>query len=214
MAKAIKLNEININNLYQLKQPAKLVLAAVVTVAVLVLAYFVIFSGQINQIDQLQQEEDKLKETYTQKSDQAARLDALTAELAQIHSSFNVLLKQLPTQAEIPNLIQELHQAAASNGLRMDSVEPKPVVNDSTIQKLPYSIALTGSYAQISQFTRDVGQLSRIVTLDTLNLKRDEKSGALTLTALANTYKALNPNQKTNKEDTSTKSSSESGSQK
>lgn len=191
MAKAIKLNDININNLYQLNQPAKLVIAGLVVVLVIIAAYFAVFSGQISQVNELQQKEDKLKGDYTQKTEQAARLDSLKQELAQIHSSFNVLLKQLPTQAEIPNLIQELHQAAASNGLRMDSVEPKPVINDGTIQKLPYSISLTGSYAQISQFTRDVGHLSRIVTLDTITLKQNDKSGTLTLSALANTYKAI-----------------------
>lgn len=214
MAKSIKLNEININNLYQLNQPAKLVVALVVVVLVLVLAYFAVFNGQLGKISDLKQEEDKLKETYTQKSDQVAGMDALQEELKQINISFNVLVKQLPTQAEIPNLLQELHQAAASNGLRMDSVEPKDVINDGTIQKLPYSISLSGSYAQISQFTRDVGQLSRIVTLDTLNLKQNEKGGGLTLSALANTYKALSTAEVEKEKNSKSGDSSGSGQQK
>lgn len=109
-----------------------------------------------------------------------------------LRQSFDVLLKQLPTDAEIPNLIQELHQAGATNGLRMDSVTPKAPVNDGPIQVLPYDIAITGQYRQINQFTRDVGALSRIITLDSLNVSKskDEKSNQLTLSATANTYKA------------------------
>ncbi|WP_066565469.1 type 4a pilus biogenesis protein PilO [Snodgrassella sp. CFCC 13594] len=195
MANKIKLNEVNINNLYQLNQPAKMVLAVVLTIFIVVLAYFALYRDQLSQIDQLSQEEETLKQTYTQKSLQAANLDALKAELKQINSTYTILLKQLPTEAEIPNLIQELHQAAASNGLRMDSVTPNPVVNDGAIQKLPYSISLSGSYNQISQFTRDVGKLSRIVTLDTLNLQKNDKTADLTLGAIANTYKSLPPGQ-------------------
>lgn len=189
MAK-MKLNEININNLHLLARPVQIMLAAAVVVFVLILAYFALFRDQFEQIDTLQQEETTLKDTYTQKSFQAAHLDVLKQELEQIRSAFNVLLKQLPTDAEIPNLIQELHQAGATNGMRMNSVTPRPVVTDDAIQKLPYSISLTGNYGQLSQFTRDVGRLSRIVTLDTLNLRNDGKSGNLTLDAVANTYQA------------------------
>ena len=208
MANKIKLNEVNINNLYQLNQPAKMVLAVVLAIFIVVLAYFALYRDQLSQIDQLSQEEETLKQTYTQKSLQAANLDALKAELKQINSTYTILLKQLPTEAEIPNLIQELHQAAASNGLRMDSVTPNPVVNDGAIQKLPYSISLSGSYNQISQFTRDVGKLSRIVTLDTLNLQKNDKTADLTLGAIANTYKSLPPGQ-TNTENEKNKNNSQ-----
>lgn len=190
MAKNLKLNEINVNNLHQLGKPAQIGLAVAVIVFVWVLAYFALFRNQFTQIDTLKQEELTLKESYTQKSIQAASLDNLKLELAQIRSAFNILLKQLPTDAEIPNLIQELHQAGATNGMRMNSVTPKAPIIDGPIQKLPYSISLTGSYEQLSQFTRDVGRLSRIVTLDTLNLRTDAKGNSLTLDALANTYQA------------------------
>ena len=131
------------------------------------------------------------------KSIQAASLNNLKAELASIRSAFDVLLKQLPTDAEIPNLIQELHQAGSTNGLRLDSVAPLQPENDGPIQKLPYQISITGKYSQISQFTRDVGDLSRIITLDSLKLVNagEDKEGKgnkgeLTLSAIATTYKA------------------------
>lgn len=187
---AQKINQIDVNSLHLLSKPAQMALGLLLIAVVGLIAYFALFRDQLAQIDNLQQQEEELKNTYTQKSIQAANLDALKQELAQIRSVYEVLLKQLPTDAEIPNLIQELHQAGATNGMRMNSVTPKPPESDGPIQKLPYSISLTGSHAQLSQFTRDVGRLSRIVTLDTLNLRQDGKSGNLTLDAVANTYKA------------------------
>ena len=142
----------------------------------------------------MQQKEEQLKQDYQSKADQAANLPVLKDELEKIRTAFNVLLKQLPTDAEIPNLIQELHQAGAKNSMRMNSVKPLPPVDLDNVQQLPYEISISGSYEQIAQFIRDVGRLSRIVTLDKINIvpaDAKDSNGTLTLTANANTYKAL-----------------------
>ncbi len=189
---AKKLKDIDIQTLHLLSAPAKIALALLSVIAIIAVAYFALFRGQLDILNAAEAKETELKKTYTQKSIEAASLDNLKAELVALRQSFDVLLKQLPTDAEIPNLIQELHQAGATNGLRMDSVTPKAPVNDGPIQVLPYDIAITGQYRQINQFTRDVGALSRIITLDSLNVSKskDEKSNQLTLSATANTYKA------------------------
>lgn len=188
---AKKLRDIDLQTLHLLGAPAKIMLALLTIISIIVVAYFALFRSQLDILGTAQEKETELKSTYTKKSIEAASLDNLKAELAALRQSFNVLLKQLPTDAEIPNLIQELHQAGATNGLRMDSVTPKAPVNDGPIQVLPYDIAITGQYRQINQFTRDVGALSRIITLDSLNVSKskDEKSNQLTLSATANTYK-------------------------
>lgn len=185
------LKNLDIKTLHLLGMPAKLALAGLVVAGVLVLGYTALFRSQLESLDAANNKETELKETYTKKSIEAANLDNLKTELDAIRSSFNVLLKQLPTDAEIPNLIQELHQAGATNGLRMDSVTPNSPVNDGPIQVLPYEIAITGKYGQISQFARDVGTLSRIITLESLKISnKDDKNNLLTLSATANTYKA------------------------
>lgn len=185
-----KLKDVDLQTLHLLGHPAKLTIAALVVVAVLGIGYFAIFRTQLEELAASKQKEEELKVSYTEKSIQAASLDNLKAELAAIRSSFDVLLKQLPTDAEIPNLIQELHQAGATNGMSMNSVTPQPTKNDGPIQILPYAISITGKYDQLSQFARDVGSLSRIITLEAINLNAGEKSDNLTLTATANTYKA------------------------
>ena len=76
----------------------------------------------------------------------------------------------------------------------MNSVKPLPPVDLDNVQQLPYEISISGNYEQIAQFIRDVGRLSRIVTLDKINLApadAKDSNGILTLTANANTYKAL-----------------------
>ena len=94
-----KLTDLDINSLHQLNMPAKLLLAALAALAILVFSYFLLFRSQLEMLNNAETKETELKATYEQKSLQAASLDNLKAELAAIHSSFDVLLKQLPTDA-------------------------------------------------------------------------------------------------------------------
>ncbi|HHK5575928.1 type 4a pilus biogenesis protein PilO [Neisseria polysaccharea] len=198
MASKSSKTNLDLNNLHLLNLPARLFIALLVVAAMLGLGYAGLFKSQMESLEEYEAKETELKNTYKQKSIDAASLDNLKEELAAIRSAFNIMLKQLPTDSEIPNLVQELHQAGSSNGLRLDSVIPQPPVDDGPIQRLPYSISITGNYNQISQFTRDVGSLSRIITLESLKITQsaengggaDGKSSILNLSAIATTYKA------------------------
>ncbi|WP_308085260.1 type 4a pilus biogenesis protein PilO [Neisseria polysaccharea] len=198
MASKSSKNNLDFNNLHLLNLPARLFIAMLAVAAILGGGYAGLFKSQLESLEEYEAKETELKNTYKQKSIDAASLDNLKEELAAIRSAFNIMLKQLPTDSEIPNLVQELHQAGSSNGLRLDSVIPQPPVDDGPIQRLPYSISITGNYNQISQFTRDVGSLSRIITLESLKITQsaengggaDGKSSILNLSAIATTYKA------------------------
>lgn len=198
MASKSSKNNLDFNNLHLLNLPARLFIALLAVAAILGGGYAGLFKSQLESLEEYEAKETELKNTYKQKSIDAASLDNLKEEFAAIRSAFNIMLKQLPTDSEIPNLVQELHQAGSSNGLRLDSVIPQPPVDDGPIQRLPYSISITGNYNQISQFTRDVGSLSRIITLESLKITQsaengggaDGKSSILNLSAIATTYKA------------------------
>ena len=87
-------------------------------------------------------------------------------------------------------MIQELNQAASTNNLRLGALSPLEPVNDGAIQRLPYKLAISGQYDQVAKFARDIGGLSRIITLSQLDMAKDDKTGQINLNAIANTYKA------------------------
>ena len=192
----MNLNEMQWDKLHLQSKAVQFLLAAIVAIVIVVAGYFVLFQGQWDEYKGKQEEETRLKADFETKSVQAASLDNLKKELELIEASLDVLLKQLPTTAEIPTLIQELHQAAAKNNLTMTNVTPGESVIEKPIERLPIAISVSGSYEQLSQFIRDVGKMSRIVTLANINLTSANKSAKddgskLTLSATANTYKAI-----------------------
>lgn len=182
--------DLDFKNLHELNDPLKYGLACLLIIIILGLGYLFFFNEQLVELDVAKEKEVSLKETFRQKSIQAANLNNLKLELEALRASFDQLLKQLPTDKEIPNLIQELNQAASKNGLQLSGLSPLEPINDGAIQRLPYNLSISGQYDQVAKFARDIGELSRIITLSQLNIKKDDKTGLITLDAIANTYKA------------------------
>ena len=196
---------LHFNKLHMQNKAVQLFVALGLAAVLVVAGYFAAFQSQWEEYQVAQQKEEDLKNEFSDKSIKAASLDNLKEELRLIEESIKILLKQLPTSSEVPTLLQELHQAAAKNNLTMSTFVAKPAVTEGVVERLPFSMSLSGSHEQIAKFARDVGRMSRIVTLANIDLhsntdknssnnssaNKDKGSGTLTLSALANTYKAL-----------------------
>ena len=63
-----KLTDLDINSLHQLNMPAKLLLAALAALAILVFSYFLLFRSQLEMLNNAETKETELKATYEQKS--------------------------------------------------------------------------------------------------------------------------------------------------
>lgn len=180
---------LDLNTAYLWPAPVKLLLGVIIVVAILAVGWFAQYKGQKETLDAAKAQEEKLKVEFDKKAKRAASLPHLKKELADLEEQFAILVKQLPTDAEIPNLIQELNQAGSNNSLQMSSTRPLPAQKDGPVEILPYSISTTGTYDQFTKFAKDVGSLSRIVVLNAVNVTTG-RDGKLVLNARANTYKA------------------------
>lgn len=180
---------LDLNTAYLWPAPVKLLLGVLVIVAFLVVGWFAFYKAQKESLDSAKVVEEEKKTEFKQKVNKAAKLPILKRELVELEEQFAVLVRQLPTDAEIPNLIQELNQAGSNNSLQMSSTRPLPAQKDGPVEILPYAISTKGSYDQFTKFAKDVGSLSRIVVLNAVNVTTD-RDGKLVLDARANTYKA------------------------
>ena len=89
------LKQLDVQNLYLLNMPSKLLLAGLLIVGMLALGYVGVFKDQIETLNTQEAKEDELKETFTRKSIQAASLNNLKAELASIRSAFDVFVETI-----------------------------------------------------------------------------------------------------------------------
>lgn len=169
----------------------KLVALIALLVAVLVGAFFLDWQGQIDEIERGKAEEAKLKVAYLDKKKQAVNLDLYKQQLREIDSSFGALLKQLPNRAQMDALLVDINQAGLGRGLQFELF--KPAQGEAIREfyaELPIQVRLIGNYHDMGAFASDVGQLSRIVTLNDVSLAA-MKDGQLQLDAIARTFRYL-----------------------
>lgn len=186
------MNELDLQKLHLAPKIVQILFAIVLAALIVVAAYFAQFQTQLEEIKVAEEKEVELKGQYEAKAIQAASLDSLRLELKMIEESIEYLVKQLPTGEEIPNLIREMHGAAASNGLSFREVVPLQKSVDGNIERLPHRIVISGTYEQLANLMRDLGKMSRIVTLSDINIQPHSKNkNLLILNAVANTYKAV-----------------------
>ncbi len=168
----------------------RIVLWLVIIVACGVGGWFGLWSGQSEQLQQLRTDEDKLKDEYKNKLQQAINLDELRKQREQVSQYVLTLEKQLPSKSEMDALLSDINQAGVGRGLDFELFKPGQTNVKEYYAELPIAIKLAGKYHDLGAFASDIANLPRIVTLNNLNLGAG-KGGALTLDATAKTYRYL-----------------------
>ena len=165
-----------------------LVVIAICTVG----GWFALWSGQKEQLEQLQIEEQKLKDEYKGKLQQAINLDELRKQREQVSQYVLTLEKQLPSKSEMDALLSDINQAGVGRGLDFELFRPGQTNVREYYAELPIAVKVSGKYHDLGAFASDIANLPRIVTLNNLNLQTG-KGGNLTFDATAKTYRYLDP---------------------
>ncbi|MEA5097827.1 MAG: type 4a pilus biogenesis protein PilO [Burkholderiaceae bacterium] len=161
-----------------------------VLVAIVVAGWFFYWSGQLEDLDSGEQEENKLKEAYKGKIQQAINLEELRRQKEKVGQYVAAMEKQLPSKAEMDALLSDINQAGVGRGLQFQLFKPGQVVVKEYYAELPINIKVSGNYHDIASFTSDIANLPRIVTLNNLNITTG-KDGLLMLDAVAKTFRYL-----------------------
>lgn len=173
--------------------PKSLVLAALFVVTIGA-GYFLDWNSQLETLTASEEQELKLRDSYKDKTSQAVNLDLYQKQLADIETSFSSLLRQLPNKEEMEALLREINQSGIGRGLQFELFKPaqKETVSEF-YSELPVSIRIVGKYHDLGGFASDISMLSRIVTLNDLNLSlsKDGKDGLLVMDVTAKTYRYL-----------------------
>ena len=170
--------------------PKILVLLAIL-VGIPVGGFFADTQNQIEELEQGRNEEQKLKQDYLNKKRQAVNLDLHRQQLREIDTQFGALLRQLPNKSQMDALLVDINQAGLGRGLQFELF--KPAGGESAREfyaELPIQVKVVGTYHDMGAFASDVGQLSRIVTLNDVKIDAS-KDGNLTMEAVARTFRYL-----------------------
>lgn len=191
------------NNVGSWPLAIKIMLWVVAFGGALAAGYFLHVTNLQKELATVQKKEVSLREDYQTKAEKAAHLDAYRKQKADMEESFGALLRQLPSDTEIPGLIEDITLVGLRNNLNFSSIDLQPeVVREYYVEK-PIQIVVSGGYHDLGRFVSDVADLPRIVTLHDFTIapaRADSKRGGrgdqeaaggglLTMTITAKTYR-------------------------
>lgn len=174
-------------------------IAAIILVFVLVSAggvYMTIVKDKQITLEREQAKEQELRGTFENKQRKAANYEEYKAQLVEMEQSFGAMLRQLPGETEIPNLIIDISQTGLAAGLEEKLFEPQDEIQKEFYAEKPIKIRLTGSYHAFANFASSVAALPRIVTLHDIKIVPESRGNLanpdeLTLDVTAKTYRYL-----------------------
>jgi len=169
----------------------KILVWLAIPIGIVVAGFFFINQGQIDELEQGREKEAKLKQDYVAKKKQAINLDLHRQQLREIDTQFGALLRQLPNKSQMDALLVDINQAGLGRGLQFELFRPAGAESRRDFYaELPITVKVTGTYHDMGAFASDVGQLSRIVTLNNVSIVAGT-DGNLTMDAIARTFRYL-----------------------
>lgn len=169
-------------------------------VTIILLATIIIGSGiyfltmdQLTELELLEGKEVDLKQSFEAKQKKIINLPDYRDQFEQIELSLEEMIKQMPTQAEVANLLVDISQTGLANGLEFRLFKPSEPIRKDFYSELPINIKVIGKYQEIAGFISDLASLPRIVTIHNVVIspiksKVKGEASLLTMNAIVKTY--------------------------
>ncbi len=187
--KGFDVNELDFNNAGSWPGPIKAIVFLIVITLVVGGGYWFLIKDQFSQLEQVTSKESDLRQQYESKAYKVANLAAYKLQMLEMEESFGALLKQLPTDTEVPGLLEDITNTGIGSGLEFKSIKLKPELKKEFYIELPIQIEVSGTYHDISSFVSGVASLPRIVTLHDFSISPSMANEVLSMSIEAKTYR-------------------------
>jgi type IV pilus assembly protein PilO len=186
----LDVNDLSFDNVGIWPLPIKVIVCAMLFAALAAAGYYYHIKNLQAQLATEQARELTLRQDFEKKAFQVANLDAYRRQMAEMEESFGALISQLPSDTEVPGLLEDITNKGLLNGLKISSIDLLAEQGKEFYVELPIAIVASGTYHDLGAFVSGMAGLPRIVTLHDFTITaRDGDAAALGMNILAKTYR-------------------------
>jgi len=186
----LDISDLDLDNVGSWPGVIKSIVGVVLFAAVSVAGYYYHIEGLQQQLNQVRSDELELRRDFEKKAFESANLEAYKRQLVEMEESFGALVSQLPSDTEVPGLLEDITTKGELNGLTIDTIDLLDEVPQAFYIELPIKINAVGSYHDLGAFISGMAGLPRIVTLHDFDIKTPgSATNRLQMSILAKTYR-------------------------
>ncbi len=189
---ALKVN-INIKNL---PQYAKILIASLPVLIIIVAVYLIFISPARKEIKALEVKIAAQENEIAKSQVKAEKLPELTFENERLRKKLNELREQLPEEKEVTTLLKQVSDLCIRAGLKVSLWKPeqKKTHPSGIVYEIPVKVELSGSYHSLGYFFSSLTKLSRIVNISDIKLsdpKPEKGSAVVRIAFTATTFSSV-----------------------
>ena len=143
----------------------KVFFAGIIVVLILFLGWYLQISSQQDELESLRQKEVTLKKDFSDKQAKVVNLEAYRKQLDDMKEMLQTMLRQLPSKTEMPDLLNDISDAALGAGIETQLFQPGAEVMKDFYAEKPIQLKMLGTYHQFGNFISSVAALPRVVIL-------------------------------------------------
>ena len=186
----VDLANLDFENVGSWPGPLRVLLAIQLFLLLAAGGYFYHLDGLNQRFASEQAKEVELRREFERKSFEAANLDAYRVQMQEMQESFGALVSQLPSDTEVPGLLEDISAKGQQNGMSIENIDLLDEVTEEFYVELPIAITATGSYHNLGAFVSGMAGLPRIVTLHDFDIVMvGDDSAELVMEITAKTYR-------------------------
>jgi type IV pilus assembly protein PilO len=186
----LDLADLNTENLGSWPLPVKIITGMLLFGLVFTGGYYLHIEALQLRLQGVRDEEVTLRRDYEQKAFEAANLEAYKRQMVEMEESFGALVSQLPSDTEVPGLLEDITYKGELNGLAIETIDLLQEVPEEFYIELPIQINAVGSFHDLGAFISGMAGLPRIVTLHDFDIAAPgAETHQLKMNILAKTYR-------------------------
>jgi type IV pilus assembly protein PilO len=192
------LRNLDRNNVGGWSKSVKVFFASLIVILILFLGWYLYIRDQQDELERVRQKEVALKKEFADKQAKAVNLEPYRKQLEDMKEMLQTMLRQLPSKTEMPDLLNDISDAAQGAGIETQLFQPGPEVMKDFYAEKPIQLKMLGTYHQFGTFISNVASLPRVViltmhdvSLKPTGVKAGPANGKLTLEGTVKTYRYL-----------------------
>lgn len=163
----------DIKRIYEWPNIPKLIVVGLVSLVVFYLGYLFDISSLNSGLAAAEQQEQELKSEITALAEQQAKLSTQLTLFPMVEKSILDQQKQLISEGELPELLNEVIEIGKLNGVEIINLSPGGVDTKGAYPKVEIKVSISGTFEQIAEFVSQVANLQKMIQVSDMTITKN-----------------------------------------